>query len=90
MKFERTEIQVPYEHKKTTEMRTYKVRSRPVLDAVKHVLEDPALQKYLIRHPERRYVRKPGTETNMRVWSDVHTADDWWELQVSTSRSEFY
>ena len=76
------EIKVPYEHKKTTEMRTYKVRFRPVLDAVIHVLEDPVLQKHLIRYPERHYIRKPGTDTNMRVWSDVHTADDWWQLQV--------
>ena len=82
LKFEQAEIQVPYEHKKTTETRKYKVRFRPALDAVKHVLEDSALQKHLIHYPERHYVRKPGTKENMRVWSDVHTADDWWELQV--------
>ena len=66
-------------------MRTYRVRFRPALDAVKHVLEDLALRGSLIRYPERHYVRKPGTNTNMRVWSDVHTADDWWELQVLIS-----
>ena len=81
-KFERVDIQVPYEHKKETEMRNYKVRFRPALDAVKHVLEDPALRQHLIRYPEKHYIRKPGTDENMRVWSDVHTADDWWELQV--------
>ena len=63
-------------------MCTYHVRFHPALDTVKHVLEDPALRGSLVRYPERRYVRKPGTDTNMRVWSDVHTADDWWELQV--------
>ena len=63
-------------------MHTYRVRFRPALDAVKYVLEDPALRGSLVRYPERRYVRKPGTDTNMWVWSDVHTADDWWELQV--------
>ena len=82
VKFERVEIEVPYKHKKSTEMRQYKVRFRPALDAVKHVLEDPALQERLIRYPEKHYVRKPGTDENMRVWSDVHTASDWWELQV--------
>jgi hypothetical protein len=81
-KFEQAEIQVPYEHKNTTEMRNYKVRFRPALGAVKHVLEDLAMRKNLIRHPEKHYVRKPGTNENMQVWSDVHTADDWWELQV--------
>lgn len=81
-KFEQVEIQVPYENKKVTEMRKYRVRFRPALDAVKHVLEDPALRRHLIRYPERHYIRKPGTNENMRVWSDVHTADDWWELQV--------
>jgi len=81
-KFEHAEIQVPYENKGATEMRKYNVRFRPALDAVKHVLEDPALRRHLIRYPERHYIRKPGTNENMRVWSDVHTADDWWELQV--------
>lgn len=82
LKFKRVKIQVPYKHSKTKETRDYTVRFRPALDAVKHVLEDPALRKHLIRYPERHYVRKPGTNENMRVWTDVHTADDWWELQV--------
>ena len=82
LKFEQVAIQVPYEHGKTTETRNYKVRFRPALDAVKHVLEDPALRTHLIRYPERHYIRKPGTNENMRVWSDVHSADDWWEIQV--------
>jgi len=83
LKFTQVEIQAEYEHGQTTEMRKYTVRFRPVLDAVKQVLEDPALRKSLIRYPERHYIRKPGTNVNMRVWSDVHTADDWWELQVN-------
>ena len=75
-------IQVPYEHRQSTEMREYTVHFHPVLDAVRQVLEDPGLRTSLIHYPERHYVRKPGTNENMRVWSDVHTADDWWELQV--------
>ena len=82
LKFEKTVIQVPYKHKGETEIQSYKVHFRPALDTVKHVLEDPALREHLIRYPERHYVRKPGTNENMRVWTDVHTADDWWELQV--------
>ena len=80
--FKQAQIQAKYEYGQKTEMRDYTVRFRPALDAVKQVLEDPALRKSLIRYPERHYVRKPGTNGNMRVWSDVHTADDWWELQV--------
>ena len=76
------EIQVPYEHKKMAVMREYTVHFRPVLDAVRRALEDPGLRSSLIYYPKRHYVRKPGTNENMRVWSDVHTADDWWELRV--------
>ena len=63
-------------------MRVYTVRFRPALDAVRQVLEDPGLRSSLICYPERHYVQNPRTNENMRVWSDVHTADDWWELQV--------
>ena len=66
-------------------MRGYTVRFRPALVAVKRVLEDPALRSSFIRYPEKRYVWKPGTDVNMRVWSDVHTADNWWKLQVFIS-----
>ena len=89
-KFEQVEIQVPYKHKKMTEIRKYKVHFRPALDIVKHVLEDPALRSHLILYPKRHYVRKPGTGVNMRVWSDVHTANDWWELQVFISSYILY
>ena len=63
-------------------MRRYRVRFRPALDAIKCVLEDPALRGSFICYPEKHYIRKPGTNANMRVWSDVHTANDWWKLQV--------
>ena len=81
-KFIWTVIQVPYEHRRKKEMWQYTVRFCPVLDAVRQVLEDPGLQKSLICCPERHYVWKLGTNKSMRVWSDVHTADDWWEIQV--------
>ncbi|KAF9642409.1 hypothetical protein BDM02DRAFT_3193326 [Thelephora ganbajun] len=87
---QKVKIQVPYEHKKTSEMRSYKVRFRPALDAVKRVLEDPALRRHLIYYPKRHYVRKPGTNENMRVWLDVHTADDWWELQVILQLASYH
>jgi hypothetical protein len=82
LEFTRVNIQVPYERKRKTEMREYTIRSRPVLDTVRRALEDPGLRASLIYYPERHYVRKPGAGGNMRVWSDVHTADDWWEVQV--------
>jgi hypothetical protein len=81
--FDVVEIRVPYMHKKEIDVRTYKVHFCPALDAVKGALEDVGLRKHLIRYPERHYIRKPGTDENMRVWSDMHTADDWWELQVN-------
>ena len=89
MKFEQAEVQAPYKCGQVKETRKYTVRFRPALDAVKHALEDPALRKHLIRYPERRYVRKPGTNENMRVWTDVHTADDWWQLQVILPLASF-
>jgi hypothetical protein len=27
-------------------------------------------------------VLDPRTGTNMRVWTDIYTGDDWWQLQV--------
>lgn len=71
-------------------MREYTVRFRPALDAVKQVLEDPGLRTSLIYYPERHYIRTPGTNENMRVWSDVHTGDDWWELQVLLSLMSYH
>lgn len=69
-------------HRGVVEDRTYVVRFRPALDAICQVLEDPDIFESLTMYPERRYVRKPGTQENMRVWSEVWTGDDWWHIQV--------
>ena len=82
LKFTQVDIQVPYKRGRKKEMREYTVRFRPVLDTIRQALEDPGLRESLIHYPERHYIRKPGTNENMRVWSDVHTADDWWGVQV--------
>ena len=53
------------------------------MDAVLRVIEDPDLREAFTMYPQRHYVRDPHGGPNMRVWTDVHTADDWWSLQVS-------
>lgn len=71
-----------YRHQGVIDNRTYVVRFRPALDAVRQVLEDPDIFKTLTLYPECRYIRKPGTQQNMRVWSEAWTGDDWWHIQV--------
>jgi len=80
--FQAEKITVPYIHHGISEKRTYVVRFRPALDAIRQVLEDPEIFESLTLYPERRYVRKPGTQQNMRVWSEAWTGDDWWRIQV--------
>lgn len=53
------------------------------MDAILQVIEDPDLRGVFTSYPQRHYVRDPRGG-NMRVWTDVHTADDWWSLQVSS------
>jgi hypothetical protein len=52
------------------------------MDATKDVIQDPDLLPSMIFYPERHYVLNPRTKKNMRVWTDIHTGDDWWMLQV--------
>lgn len=69
-------------HRGVVDNRTYAVRFRPALDAIRQVLEDPDIFDSITRYPERRYIRKPGTQQNMRVWSEAWSGDDWWDIQV--------
>jgi len=80
--FRREEITVPYIQGEFKEDRTYTVRYRPMMDEVLRLIEDPDLRGVLTMHPQRHYVRDPRGGPNMRVWTDLHTADDWWSLQV--------
>ena len=82
LKFEQAEVRVLYECGKTGETRNHRVRFCPSLDAVKRGLKDPALRIHLFRYPEMHYIWKPGAHKNMPVWTDAHTADDWWKFQV--------
>ena len=52
------------------------------MDAVLRTIEDPDLQGVLNMYPQQHYVCDPRGDQNMRVLTDVHTADDWWSLQV--------
>jgi hypothetical protein len=54
------------------------------MDVVLCTIEDRDLQEVFTMYPQRHYVRDPRGDQNMRVWTDVHTADDWWSLQVSS------
>ena len=80
--FRQEEITVPYIQGKQKEERTYTVRYRPAIDAVLRTIEDPDLQGVLTMYPEQHYVHDPHSDQNMRVFTDIHTADDWWSLQV--------
>ncbi|KAF9789541.1 hypothetical protein BJ322DRAFT_1105394 [Thelephora terrestris] len=79
-KFRQEEITVPYIRGDIQEQRTYTVRYRPAMDAVLRMIEDPDLRGAFTMYPQRHYICDP-CGGNMRVWTDVHTADDWWSLQ---------
>lgn len=80
--FQQEEIAVPYIQGELHEQRTYKIRYCPAMDAVLRTIEDPDLQGFLTMYPQRHYVCNPRSGPNMRVWTDLHTAEDWWSLQV--------
>ena len=82
IQFRTTEISVPYSHGINEEDWTYTVYYRPAMEAILDVIEDPDLCPSFTFYPERHYVLNPQTKKLMRVWTDVHTGDDWWELQV--------
>ena len=52
------------------------------MDAVLRLIEDPYLRGAFTMYPQRHYIHNPCGGLNMRVWTDLHTADDWWSLQV--------
>ena len=82
VKFRSVEISVPYSHGVKSEDRTYTIFFRPAMKAILDLIEDPGLYPPFIFYPERHYVLNPQTKQLMRVWTDIHTGDDWWELQV--------
>lgn len=76
------DISVPYSHGAKSEDRTYAVFCRPAMQAILDVIEDPDLHSSFTFYPERHYVLNSQTGKPMRMWTDIHTGDDWWELQV--------
>ena len=52
------------------------------MEEILDVIEDPNLRPSFTFYPERHYVFNPQTKKPMRMWTDIHTGDDWWELQV--------
>jgi len=59
------------------------------MDEILKVIEDPDLRGVLTMYPQQHYVCDPRGGPNMRVWTDVHTADDWWSLQVLSHSTYF-
>lgn len=74
------EFTVPYIHGGVTEDRSYTFHFRPALPAILRIVEDPSLQEHLVFWPEQHYVWREGKV--VREWSEVHSGDDWWEMQV--------
>ncbi|KAI0315267.1 hypothetical protein OF83DRAFT_1173981 [Amylostereum chailletii] len=63
--------------------RTYKIRYRPALPVLLHLLEDPDLRDSLIWYPDQRFVRHPDKPNEyVRVWREVSSGDDWWKFQT--------
>ena len=52
------------------------------MKAILDLIQDPDLQPSFTFYPEQHYVLNPQTNTNMRVFTDIHTGNGWWELQV--------
>ena len=52
------------------------------MEAILGVIEDPDLHPSFTFYPEHHYILNPQTKELMRVWTDIYTGDDWWELQV--------
>ncbi|KAI0061984.1 hypothetical protein BV25DRAFT_1916289 [Artomyces pyxidatus] len=81
--FESTSFTTSYRN----EERTYEIRYRPALPIIHQLLEDPDLRPHLIWYPDRRYVRNPsGQPGNVRVWREVSSGDDWWNMQTAIGR----
>jgi len=88
--FRQAEIKVPFIQGGLKEDRTYTVCYCPAMGEILRMIEDPDFQGILNLYPEKHYVRDPHGGQNMRVWTDVHTADDWWTLQVVSPLQFFH
>ena len=85
VQFEKVTIEVPYVHGGTEDMRAYTVHCRSSMKAILDAIQDPDLLPSLTYYPEHHYILNPRTNTNMRVWTDIYTGDEWWKLQVCSA-----
>lgn len=83
IQFRNVDISVPYSYGVKSEDWTYTVSFCPAMEAILDVIEDPDLHPSFTFYPERHYVLNPQTQKLVQVWTDIHTGDDWWELQVN-------
>ncbi|KAL1669102.1 hypothetical protein GGF50DRAFT_85638 [Schizophyllum commune] len=74
----KSEIQVDYP--KESAPRTYVLHHKRLLPVIRDVLEDEALADRIQTYPERRYVARPGGGL-MRVWDELWSGDEWWDMQ---------
>ena len=58
---------------------TLELYSRDVLSCIRSIFGDPAFARDLIIVPERHYADRERTE---RMYSEMHTGDWWWAVQV--------
>ncbi|KAL1700589.1 hypothetical protein EV121DRAFT_295055 [Schizophyllum commune] len=74
----KSEIEVEYP--KSDKPRAYTIHHKRLLPVVRDILEDEAFADRIHAYPERRYVARPGGGI-MRVWDELSSGDDWWEMQ---------
>ena len=68
-------------HHGTEEEHTYTIHCWSSMDAILDLIQDPDLHPSFTFYPKHHYILNSQTNTYMRVWTDIHTGDDWWELQ---------
>ena len=58
---------------------THELHFRDVLACIRSLYGDPEFAQDLVIAPERHYVDR---ERKRRVYSEMHTGDWWWAVQV--------
>ncbi|TRM55788.1 hypothetical protein BD626DRAFT_576598 [Schizophyllum amplum] len=84
--YEQTVISVEFPKQ---EARSYTVHHKPIMPVVQGLLEDERLQDRIDLYPQRRYVARPGGGGVMRVWEEMTSGDDSWNLQTALGSSAF-
>ncbi|KAL1713402.1 hypothetical protein EV715DRAFT_296107 [Schizophyllum commune] len=82
----KSEIEVAYP--KSEAPRKYIVHHKKLMPVIRDILEDEALADRIHTYPERRYVARPGGGL-MRVWDELSSGEDWWEMQFKLGPLSF-